>query len=193
MVLVVAVIAVLLVTLGGSAGKDVKSASVTREQALRLLAANGTTTVSAAAPGLYALVSTGKLSAVVPAGWRATAQAAGATNRAEFADPKHHGSTLTIVSEPGQAGSDHGRASSAEQAVKRKGLTVSSYGPVSFPGGRRVWHLTYTDGGVTHATYFFSACDDHSAMVVDVASLSGMFEQEQSKLQAAAAGAQPLC
>jgi hypothetical protein len=189
----VAIVVVLLISLGGSAGKDVKNASATRNEALALLAANGTSTVSQSAPGFFAEVTTGKITAVVPAGWRATAQAAGSTARAEFADPKHAGSNLTIVTEGAGAGSDHARAEAAAKAVRSRSLPVSSYGPVEFPGGRTVWHLTYTKNGVTNATYFFTACNGKDAMVVDAASAAAAFGQEQGKLLAVAAGAEPLC
>jgi hypothetical protein len=192
-VVALGLVVVLLLTLGGSAGKNVKSASATREQALQLLAANGTTTVSRAAPGLFALVTAGKLSAAVPAGWRATAQAASGATRAEFADPDHPASTLTIVAQKRGGGNDHKRAVSARQAVSGKGDTVSSFGPISFPGGRQAWRLTYTAAGVTHATYFFSACNTHVAMVVDVAATSNVFQQDQSSLEALAASAEPRC
>ncbi len=191
--LALGLVVVLLLTLGGSAGKDVKNASATREQALRLLAANGTTTVSRAAPGLFALVSAGKLEAAVPAGWRATAQAASGATRAEFADPAHPASTLTIVAQKGSGASDHRRAASARHAVSAKGETVSSFGPIAFPGGRQAWRLTYAAAGVTHTTYFFSACNTHVAMVVDVAATSSVFQQQQSSLEALAASAEPQC
>lgn len=192
-ILVAGLVVVLLLALGGSAGKNVKSTAVTREQALALLAANGTTTVSSAAPGLFALVTTGKLSTIVPAGWRATAQAGSGTTRAEFADPKHPSSTLTIVAQSGRGGNDHNRAGAAERAVRRKGYTVSSYGPIAFPGGREAWHLTYTDPTSTHETYFVSACKGRAAMVVDIAASSNAFQREQPSLEAAAASAEPRC
>jgi zinc-ribbon domain len=193
-VLVAGLVVALLLALGGSAGKNVKSSAATREQALALLAANGTTTVSNAAPGLFALVTTGKLTTIVPAGWRATAQAAGATTRAEFADPKNPGSTMTIVAQSGGGGSDHNRAGAAERAVRRKGYKVSSYGPITFPGGREVWHVTYADSTSTHETYFYSACKGgRAAMVVDIAAPSSIFQHEQPALEAAAASAEPLC
>ncbi|HYM54280.1 MAG TPA: hypothetical protein VES97_02875 [Solirubrobacteraceae bacterium] len=194
-ILVAGLVVVLLLALGGSAGKNVKSTAVTREQALALLAANGTTTVSSAAPGLFALVTTGKLSTIVPAGWRATAQAGSGTTRAEFADPKHPGSTLTIVAQSGGGGggNDHNRAGAAERAVRSKGYTVSSYGPITFPGGREAWHLTYTDPTSTHETYFYSACKGSAAMVVDIAASSSAFQRAQPLLEATAASAEPLC
>ena len=192
-VLVAALVAVLLLTLGGSAGKNIKSTSATRQQALQLLAASGTTTVSSAAPGLFALVSTGKLSAIVPAGWRATAQAASGTTRAEFADPKHAGSTLTIVAQGAGGGNAHKQAGAALRAVKSKGDTVSSYGPITFPGGREAWQLTYTDAGLTRETYFYSACSGRAAMVVGVAASAATFQQEQTTLGAVAASAEPSC
>ena len=130
-------VVVLLITLGGSAGKDVKSASATREQALQLLAANGTTTVSRAAPGLFALVSAGQLTAVVPAGWRATAQTAATATRAEFADPAHPTSTVTIVAQKGAPDNSHGQALAARKTVSAKGNAIGSFGHISFPGGRR--------------------------------------------------------
>jgi len=193
-VLVAGLVAVLLLALGGSAGKNVKNSAVTREQALALLAANGTTTVSNAAPGLFALVTAGKLRSIVPAGWRATAQAEGGTTRAEFANPKHPSSTLTIVAQAGGGASDHSRAGAAEATVRRKGYTVSSYGPITFPGGREVWHLTYAAPTSTHETYFYSTCKGGStAMVIDIAASSSEFAQEQPALEAAAASAQPVC
>jgi hypothetical protein len=183
----------LLLALGGSAGKNVKSASATREQALRLLAANGTTTVSRVAPGLFALVNAGKLSAAVPAGWRATAQAAGGATRAEFADPQRPSSTLTIVAQKEGAGSEHNRAAAARKAAGEKGNTIDSFGVVTFPGGRQAWRLNYAAGGVVHETYFFSACNRAVAMVVDIASTSSVFHQEQASLEATAASAEPQC
>jgi hypothetical protein len=192
-VLVAALVAVLLLTLGGSAGKNIKNTSATRQQALQLLAASGTTTVSSAAPGLFALVRTGKLTAIVPAGWRATAQAASGTTRAEFADPKHAGSTLTIVAQGAGGGNAHKQAGAALRAVKSKGDTVSSYGPVTFPGGREAWQVTYTDAGLTHETYFYPACGGKAAMVVGVATSAAIFQQEQTTLGAVAASAEPSC
>jgi hypothetical protein len=193
-VLVAGLVAVLLLALGGSAGNNVKSSAVTREQALALLAANGTTTVSSAAPGVFALVTAGKLRTIVPAGWRATAQTEGATTRAEFAGPKHPSSTLTIVAQTGGGASDHSRAGAAEAAVRRKGYAVSSYGPITFPGGREAWHLTYADSTSTHETYFYSTCKRGStAMVVDIAAPTSAFPQEQPALEAAAASAEPIC
>lgn len=192
-VLVAALVAVLLLTLGGSAGNNIKSTSATRQQALQLLAASGTTTVSSAAPGLFALVSTGKLTAIVPAGWRATAQAASGTTRAEFADPKHAGSTLTIVAQGAGGGNGHNQAGSALKAVKKTGDTVSSYGPVTFPGGREAWQVTYTHAGVTDETYFFSACSGKAAMVVAVAATAALFQQDQTTFGAVAASAEPTC
>jgi hypothetical protein len=192
-VLVAGVVAILLLTLGGSAGKDLKSTSVTRQQALQLLADSGTTTVSSAAPGLFALVSTGKLTAIVPAGWRATAQAASGTTRAEFTDPKYARSSLTIVAQRAGGGNAHDQAGAALQAVKRAGDTVSSYGPVTFPGGREAWQVTYTDAGLTDETYFFSACSGKAAMVVAVEASTVIFHREQTALGAVAASAEPVC
>lgn len=191
--LVLAMVAALLLALGGSAGKNVKSASATREQALQLLAANGTTTVSRVAPGLFALVTTGKLTTAVPAGWRATAQTAGDATRAEFADPQHAASTLTIVAQKEASGSEHNRAVSARRAVSSKGDAVRSLGSVTFPGGRQAWLLSYSAAGVTHETYFFSACNNNDAMVVDVAATTSLLEHEQASLQAIAASAEPKC
>jgi hypothetical protein len=192
-VLIAAVVAVLLVALGGSAGSNVKNTSATRVQALQLLAANGTTTVSRVAPGLFALVTTGKLSAIVPAGWRATGQAANGAARAEFADPRHPNSTITIVSQAGSAASDHSRALSARRAVKARGYSESAFGPVSFPGGREPWRVTYVKAGVTHETFFYTACEGAAAMVVDVSATSVAFAHEQATLRAAVAGAEPAC
>jgi hypothetical protein len=193
-VLVAAIVAVLLLVLGGSAGKHVKGTSATRAQALELLAANGTSTVSRAAPGLFAVVTTGKLTALVPAGWRATAQAAPGTARAEFADPKQADSTLTIVVQTGnRASSDRSRALSARSAAKARGFAEVAFGAIAFPGGRQAWRLAYTKTGATHETYFYSACDGGAAMVVDVSAPSGSFKQEQINLAAAAAGAEPVC
>jgi hypothetical protein len=193
-VLVAGLVAALLLALGGSAGKNVKNSAVTREEALALLAANGTTTVSSAAPGLFALVTAGKLRTIVPAGWRATAQAQGRTTRAEFASPTHPSSTLTIVAQAGSRASDHARAGAAETAVRRKGYVISSYGRVTFPGGREAWHLTYADSTSTHETYFYSTCKGGStAMVVDTAASTRAFSQEWPALEAAAASAEPMC
>ncbi|MFI4990109.1 MAG: hypothetical protein ACHQHO_04235 [Solirubrobacterales bacterium] len=169
-----------------------RGAAATRAEALRLLAANGTTTVSRAAPGLFASVSTGKLSAIVPAGWRATSQAANGAARAEFADPKHPNSTLTIVAESGGGTSDRRRALSARHAVKARGYSEGALGPVAFPG-REVWRVAYVKAGVAHETFFYSACEGAAAMVVDVSATSGSFAHEQSTLRAAAAGAEPIC
>jgi hypothetical protein len=191
-VLVAAVVAVVLLTLGGSAGKNLKSTAATRRQALQLLAATGTTTVSSAAPGLFALVSTGKLTTIVPAGWRATAQAASGTTRAEFADPKHAGSALTIVVQDAD-GNAHNQAAAALKAVKKTGATVSSYGAVNFPGGREAWQVTYTRAGSTDETYFFSACGGKAAVVVDVAASTALFQREQTMFGAVAASAEPTC
>jgi hypothetical protein len=192
-VLVAAVVAILLLTLGGSAGKNLKSTAVTRQQALQLLADSGTTTVSSVAPGLFALVSTGKLTAIVPAGWRATAQAASGTTRAEFTDSKHAGSSLTIVAQGAGGGNAHDQAGAALKAVKKTGDTVSSYGPVTFPGGREAWQVTYTNAGLTDETYFFSACSGKAAMVVAVAASTVIFQQERTTLGAVAASAEPVC
>jgi hypothetical protein len=186
-------VAALLLALGGSAGKNVKSAAATREQALQLLAANGTTTVSRAAPGLFALVTAGKLTTAVPAGWRATSQAAGDATRAEFADPQHPTSTLTIVAQKETAGSEHSRALAARKAVSGKGDAVQALGAVAFPGGRQAWRLSYSDSGVIHQTYFFAACNSSDAMVVDVSATSSVIEHEQATLQALAASAEPQC
>jgi hypothetical protein len=191
-VLVTGVVVIVLLALGGSAGRDVKGASATRNQALQLLAANGTTTVSRAAPGLFAVVKTGNLSALVPAGWQATAQAASGTARAEFADPKHSSSTLTIVAQAG-AGNEHKSALAARSAAQSKGYAESSFGRIAFPGGRGAWHLTYAKSGVTHETYFYSACGGHDTLVVDTSAASTAFPTAQATLQAAAAGAEPLC
>ncbi|HST54699.1 MAG TPA: zinc ribbon domain-containing protein [Solirubrobacteraceae bacterium] len=191
--LVTALVVILLLALGGSAGKNVKSASVTRTQALQLLAANGTTTVSRAAPGLYAVVKAGHLNVIVPAGWRATAQTASSATRAEFADPKQSSSTLTIVSEKGAGGNDHRRALAARKSIVRKGYAESAFGRVVFPGGREAWRLTYANAGTTHSTYFYSACHGEQGMVVDASAASPAFEHEQTTLAAAAASAEPLC
>lgn len=192
-IVVAGMVAALLLALGGSAGNDVKSTAATRQQALQLLAANGTTTVSRAAPGLFAAVTTGRLSAIVPAGWRATAQAVSNATRAEFADPAHTGSTLTIVAQQAGGTSDRDSALTARRSATGKGYVVSSFGPTTFPGGRRPWHLTYTAAGVTHETYFYSACSGGTAMVVDVAASSGVFQQQQTALEASAASAEPSC
>jgi hypothetical protein len=192
-VLVAAVVAILLLTLGGSAGKNLESTSVTRQQALQLLADSGTTTVSSAAPGLFALVSSGKLTAIVPAGWRATAQAASGTTRAEFTDPRYAGSSLTIVAQGARGGNAHDQAGTALKAVRKTGDTVNSYGPVNFPGGREAWQVTYTDAGLTDETYFFSACNGKAAMVVAVQASTVIFHREQTTLEAVAASAEPLC
>jgi hypothetical protein len=190
---IAALVAILLIALGGSAGKDVKSTSVTRAQALQLLAANGTTTVSRVSPGLFAAVSTGKLGALVPAGWRATAQTENATTRAEFADPKHPDSTLTIVTQKGTGVSDHRRALSARAAVKVRGFTQTAFGPVGFPGGREAWRLTYDKGNAIHETYFYSGCNGAAAMVVDVSAARSEFTRDQATLGTAVASAEPLC
>lgn len=192
-VLVAAVVATLLLALGGSAGKNLKSTSVTRQQALQLLADSGATTVSSAAPGLFALVNTGKLTAIVPSGWRATAQAASGTTRAEFTDPKHAGSSLTIVAQHAGGGNAHDQAGAALTAVKRTGDTVSSYGPITFPGGREAWQVTYTSTGLTDETYFFPACSGKAAMVVAVEASTVIFQREQATLGAVAASAEPVC
>jgi hypothetical protein len=191
--IVAAIVVVLLLALGGSAGKNVKSTLVTREQALQLLAANGTTTVSRAAPGLFAVVQTPGLTALVPAGWRATAQAASGATRAEFADPQQPSSTLTIVAQKGAGGNDVKRALAARGRVKSKGYTENAFGRIAFPGGREVWRLSYTNAVVTHETYFYSACKGRDAMVVDVSASSNAFAKEQATLGVAAAGAEPQC
>jgi len=186
-------VAILLATLGGSAGKDVKGSAATRAQALQLLAANGTTTVSRGAPGLFAAVSAGKLTALVPAGWRATAQSAGGTARAEFADPGDPDSTLTIVAQKGGRASDHSRAQSAQRAAKARGFTQLAFGAVPFAGGRQAWRLSYEKKGATHETFFYSACNGAAAMVVDVSSTSALFKREQLRLDAAVQSAEPQC
>jgi hypothetical protein len=186
------IVAVLLVVLGGSAGRNVKSASATRKQALQLLAANGTTTVSAAAPGSYALVSAGKIAAIVPAGWRARGQSSGPTARAQFADPRSGGAAMTIVAEPAH-GSDHGRAAAAVGALHHRHVAVRSDGAVELPGGRKIWRLVYTDSGLAHATYFFTACNGKTSVVVDAAAAPARFDGEKGTFQALAGGAEPLC
>jgi zinc ribbon protein len=191
--LVAALVAILLLTVGGSAGKDVKSNAVTREQALALLAANGTTTVSSAAPGLFAFVTTGKLTTIIPAGWRATSQTTNSATRAEFADPKHPGSTVTIVAQSATPASNHGRAAAAMKAVKVNGGVVISSGAARFAGGRDAWQLTYTDHGNTHQTYFYLACNAKTAMIVDVAVAAQLFPRTQGTLAAVAASAEPSC
>jgi hypothetical protein len=190
---VAGLVVILLLALGGSAGNNVKSAAATRAQALQLLAANGTTTVSPAAPGLFAVVQAGRLNVVVPAGWRATAQAASSATRAEFADPKQPTSNLTIVDEKGAGGNNRGRALAARKSVSHKGYLENHFGRITFPGGRAAWQLTYTGAGATHATYFYSACNGSDAMVVDVSTTSQAFQKEQTRLGVAAASAEPLC
>lgn len=191
--LVAGVVAILLATLGGSAGKDVKGSAATRAQALQLLAANGTTTVSRGAPGLFASVTAGKLTALVPAGWRATAQSAAGTARAEFADPNDPNSTLTIVAQKGSGASDHSRAQSAQRAAKARGFTQLAFGAVPFAGGRQVWRLSYEKKGVTHETFFYSGCNGAAAMVVDVSGTSALFKREQPRLDTAVQSAEPQC
>jgi hypothetical protein len=149
--------------------------------------------VSSAAPGLFALVSTGKLTAIVPAGWRATAQAANDTTRAVFTDPKRAGSSLTIVAQSTGHGNAHDEAGAALKAVKKTGDTVNSYGPVTFPGGREAWQVTYASAGLTDETYFFSACSGKTAMVLAVEASTAVFQREQATLGAVAAGAEPVC
>ena len=190
---VLAAVVGLLLAVGGSAGKNVKSAAVTRQQALALLAANGTTTVSQAAPGLFALVTAEKLSLAVPAGWRATAQSVGPTTRAEFADPSHAGSSLTVVAETVRGGSAHTRAVTARKAVASKGNSTSSLASIVFPGGRQAWRLSYSAANVTHNTYFSTACNGAVAMVVDAAARPALIRQQQAAMQAAAASAEPQC
>jgi hypothetical protein len=191
--LVAAVVAVLLLTLGGSAGKNVKNANATRQQALQLLAASGTTTVSSAAPGLFALVTTGKLSAIVPAGWRAAAQTTTSTTRAQFANPKSTGSSITIVAQGTRGENAHNQAGAALHAVRSKGAAVSSYGAIMFPGGREAWQVTYAETGLTHETYFYAACNGMAAMVVDVAAPTARFQRERTAFGATAASAEPSC
>lgn len=186
-------VAVLLLALGGSAGHNVKNASITRTEALQLLAANGVTTVSQAAPGLFAAAHAGRITALVPAGWRATAQAANSAARAEFSDPKQTSSTLTIVDLQHASGSDHTRAVAARHSVATKGYTRSYFGPTTFPGGRSGWRLTYSSGGVTHSTYFYSACNGSDAMVIDVSAPTPLFQREQATLEIAAQNAEPQC
>ncbi|HEY3758491.1 MAG TPA: hypothetical protein VGL37_01925 [Solirubrobacteraceae bacterium] len=185
--------AVLLLTLGGSAGKNLKSTAVTRQQALQLLADSGTTTVSSAAPGLFAFVKVGKLTAIVPAGWRASAQNGSGTTRIQFADPKHAGSALTIVAQDATGEDTYRQAAAALKAVKKTGNKVSSYGSVTLPGGRAAWQVTYLKAGLTNETYFFSACGGKAAMVVNVAESAASFEREQATLQAVADSVEPEC
>jgi hypothetical protein len=192
-VLVAALVAILLLTVGGSAGNNLKSTSVTRQQALQLLADSGTRTVSSAAPGLFAFVSSGALTAIVPAGWRATAQAANGTTRAEFSDPKHPTSTLTIVAQGTGGGDPRKQAGEALRAVKKRGEQVSSYGQLTFPGGREAWQLTHLHAGLTDQTYFFSACSGKAAMVLDFAASTAVFQHEQTTLRAVADSAEPTC
>jgi len=190
--LVAGVVAVVLLALGGSAGKNVKGASVTRTQALRLLAANGTTTVSRAAPGLFAVVKTGNLSALVPAGWRATAQAASGTARAEFADPNHPSSTLTIVAQVG-AGNEHGSALAARRAARSKGYSESSFGRIAFPGrsASLAFDLRQVRRNARNVLLLGVQCQRHAGSR-RVGSELGL-PQGTGTLQAAAAGAEPLC
>ncbi len=192
-IVILAMVAALLLALGGSAGTNVKGTSATRTQALQLLAANGTTTVSRSAPGLFAVVRAGGMSALVPAGWRATAQAASGVTRAEFADPKQPSSTLTIVAQKGAGGTDRSHAVAARRSVEKKGDAQSFFGPITFPGGRVAWRLVYSAVGITHSTYFYSACGGSEAMVVDASASNQVFQQEQGAFGAAASSAEPIC
>jgi hypothetical protein len=192
-VAIAALVAVLLLTLGGSAGKNLESAAVTRQQALQLLADSGTTTVSSAAPGLFAFVKVGKLTTIVPAGWRASAQNGSGTTRIQFTDPKRAGSALTIVAQDADGEDTHRQAAAAFKAVKKTGSKVGSYGSVTLPGGRAAWQVTYLKAGMTNETYFFSACSGKAAMVVDVAEPAAIFTREQATLQAVADSVEPAC
>jgi hypothetical protein len=189
----VAAVVVLLLALGGSAGNNVKNAAATRQQALALLAANGTTTVSRTAPGLFAIVSAGNMTLAVPAGWRATAQSVGATTRAEFANPSHGSSSLTVVSERTGRLNAHARAVAARKAATAKGDSVTSLSAVSFPGGRQAWRLTYSAANLTHDTYFTTGCNSAVAIVVDAAAHPANIGQQQASLEQAAASVQPRC
>ena len=192
-VVVAAIVAVLLLTLGGSGGSGVRAPQVTRQQALALLAANGTTTVSQPAPGLYAVVQAGRLHAVVPAGWKATAQQAGATSRVQFLDPKQAASGLTIQDQPPTGGNDHGRAVTTRNAATSKHFSVSSFGPVIFPGGTQAWRLTYSNAGTTHSIYFYSACSGHDVLEVDISAPDAAFNQKKTELGIVASSVEPLC
>ncbi len=183
----------LLVVLGGSAGSNVKAASPTQRAVQKLLAAEGTTFVSPAAPGLYAFVQANRLQALVPAGWRATAQSGTGIGRAQFTDPKQSNNTLTIVDQAGAAGGDRTQASIARGGAAAKGYMVAFFGQVRFPGGRTAWRLTYTTGGVTSSIYFFQACNGSRTEVVHVSAPSQSFAQQATALGVVAASAEPLC
>ena len=99
-----------------------------------------------------------------------------------------------MVAQRGNSGgNDHKQALLARKAVSSKGDTISSFGPITFPGGRQAWRLIYTATGATHATYFFPACNTHVAMVVDISTAAATFQQQQSSLEELAASAEPRC
>jgi hypothetical protein len=191
--LVAGVAIALLLAVGGSAGTSVKSASATRQQALEVLASSGTTTVSPAAPGLFAVVQTPSLYVTVPAGWRATAQSSGGVARAEFAESKQGGSTLVVVAEKGAGGQEVKRALAARRRTRQHQYAIGGFGRVTFPGGRQVWRLAYTQGPSMHETYFFSACGNRTGVVIDTSAPSASFAKLQGTLLVAASGTEPKC
>jgi hypothetical protein len=193
-VLVAAGVAIaLLLAVGGSAGTSVKSAAATRLQALEVLASSGTTTVSPAAPGLFAVVQTPRLYVTVPAGWRATAQSSGGVARAEFAEPKQGGPTLVVVAEKGTGGQEVKRALAAMRRTREHHYPIAGFGRVTFPGGRESWRLAYTQGPSMHETYFFSSCGNHTGVVIDTSAPSASFAKLQGTLLVAASGTEPKC
>ena len=193
-VLVAAGVAIaLLLAVGGSAGTSVKSAAATRQQALEVLASSGTTTVSPAAPGLFAVVQTPSLYVTVPAGWRATAQSSGGVARAEFAETKQGGSTLVVVAEKGTGGQEVKRALAAMRRTRQHHYAIGGFGRVTFPGGREAWRLAYTQGPSMHETYFFSSCGNRTGVVIDTSAPSASFAKLQGSLLVAASGTEPKC
>jgi hypothetical protein len=193
-VLVAAGVAIaLLLAVGGSPGTSVKSAAATRQQALEVLASSGTTTVSPAAPGLFAVVQTPSLYVTVPAGWRATAQSSGAAARAEFAEPRQGGSTLVVVAEKGTGRRDVERAFAAKRRTRQHHYPIGAFGRVTFPGGREVWRLTYTQGPSTHETFFFSSCGDRIGVTIDASTPSASFAKLNGSRLVSASGTEPKC
>lgn len=185
--------AILLAATSGSAGKNVKNASATRAQAVQALASAGVVSVSNAAPGLFAVVNAGTVNATVPAGWHAVAQTSNGATRATFSDPAHPTSSMTVVVQPATTGSVRVRAQAAAQAIKSKGATAQPPKLVAFPGGRHAWAVTYTNAGVTHTLYLFSACDAGTGVTIDVAAAANTFAQQQARTNILAANANPAC
>lgn len=192
-VLLAAIVTTVLLLISGSAGSNVKAASATRSDVQKLLAAEGTTVVSPAAPGLFALVRANRLQALVPAGWRATAQTGTGIGRAQFTDPKQSSNTLTIVDQNGAGPGDRAEAVLARSGAVAKGYPVSYFGQDQFPGGRIAWRVTYAAASITNTIYFFQACNGTRSEVVHVSAATKTFAAQAATLGLLAASAEPLC